>query len=103
MDANWWKAWAPKLSAYAILIRLLIDQRISAREFEALFLQLYQDDPTDWPVNVLDVLEGLFADVDEFSTDQAARPANAESAERQLRSRASKAFTRLAELAPAIS
>lgn len=102
MDANWWKAWAPKLSAYAILIRLLIDQRISAREFEALFLQLYQDDPTDWPVNVLDVLENLFADVDEFSTAQAARPASTERVEHLLRSRASEAFTRLSELAPAI-
>lgn len=102
MDANWWKAWAPKLSAYAILIRLLIDQRISAREFEALFLQLYQDDPTDWPVNVLDVLESLFADVDEFSTAQAARPASAESGEHELRKCASVAFQQLSELAPAL-
>lgn len=102
MDANWWKAWAPKLSAYAILIRLLIDERISGREFAALFLQLYQDDPTDFPVHVLDVLESLFADVDEFSTAQAARPGNAESVEHQLRSRASKAFQQLSELAPVL-
>jgi hypothetical protein len=102
MDAHWWKAWAPKLSAYAILIRLLIDQRISAKEFEALFLQLYQDDPTDWPVNVLDVLEGLFADVDEFSAAHAARPAAADSEEHSLRERAAKAFEQLSELSPVI-
>jgi hypothetical protein len=98
MDAHWWSAWAPKLSAYAILIRLLIDQRISGQEFEALFLQLYQDDPTDWPIHVLDVLEGLFADVDELSGgNYQANPGRAES---ELRQRARLAFSQLSELAP---
>jgi hypothetical protein len=102
VDAHWWSAWAPKLTAYSLLIRLLIDERISGKEFEALFLQLYQDDPTDWPVHVLDVLEGLFADVDELGVGHSGLAANPGRAESELRQRANAAFGRLAELTPAL-
>lgn len=97
MDARWVTAWTPKLSAYTILIRLLIDERISGAEFETLFLQLYQDDPTDWPVHMLDVLEELFADVDELGEHGWDSPRH----EAELRHRARLAFNQLAELAPA--
>jgi hypothetical protein len=93
-------ALAPKLSAYSLLIRMVIEQRISAREFETLYLQLYQDDPTDWPIDVLDVLEDLFADLDElFGSNEPVNPGPAAS---ELQRRAQVAFYRLAELAPTI-
>ncbi|PKQ31984.1 MAG: hypothetical protein CVT62_06270 [Actinobacteria bacterium HGW-Actinobacteria-2] len=93
-------ALAPKLSAYSLLIRMVIDQRISAREFETLYLQLYQDDPTDWPIDVLDVLESLFADLDElFGPNEPGNPGRASS---ELQRRARGAYSRLAELAPTI-
>ena len=93
-------ALAPKLSAYSLLIRLVIDQRISAREFETLYLQLYQDDPTDWPISVLDVLEGLFADLDElFGQSDPGNPGRAAS---ELQRRAQAASSRLIELAPSL-
>jgi hypothetical protein len=90
----------PKLSAYSLLIRMVIEQRISAREFEVLYLQLYQDDPTDWPIDVLDVLEGLFADLDElFGQSEPGNPGRAAS---ELQRRAQAAYARLNELAPAV-
>lgn len=93
-------ALAPKLSAYSLLIRMMIDQRISAREFESLFLQLYQDDPTDWPIDILDVLEDLFADLDElFGQNEPGNPGRAAS---ELQRRAQVAYSRLAELAPTV-
>ncbi|MCE1173817.1 MAG: colicin immunity domain-containing protein [Propionibacteriales bacterium] len=93
-------ALTPKLSAYSLLMRMVIDQRISAREFETLFLQLYQDDPTDWPIDVLDVLETLFADLDElFGQGDPANPGRAGS---ELQRRAQIAYSSLAELAPTV-
>jgi hypothetical protein len=90
-------ALTPKLSAYSQLLRMLIDQRISAAEFETLFLQLYQDDPTDWPIDLLDVLEGLFGDIDELYGPQA--PDSPDWAEAELRRRAESSYSRLQELA----
>lgn len=99
MTANWLTAWAPKLSAYSLLIRLLIEERISGSEFESLFLQLYQDDPTDWPVQVLDVLEGIFADLDELFGKHV-HPISAQ-AEVDLRQRVLIADAQLSELTAA--
>ncbi len=91
-------ALTPKLSAYSLLMRMVIEQRISAREFETLFLQLYQDDPSDWPIDVLDVLETLFADLDElFGQGDPANPGRASS---ELQRRAQVAHTQLSALAP---
>ncbi len=98
MDTQWWSAWTPKLSAYAILLRLLIDARISAKEFQTLFLQMYQDDPTEWPIHLLDVLEELFADVDELGEHGWDNPRH----EAELRHRARLVFNQFSELAPAV-
>lgn len=61
-----WTAWEAALSGYLLLLRMLTEERINVSEFELLFGQLYSDDNTDWPVEALDVLEAIYADLNEF-------------------------------------
>jgi hypothetical protein len=96
--SHWWCSWPAALSGYAVLLRLLVDGRISAAEFEVLFLQLYDDDALDWTVQQLDVLESLFADLEEFRARRAPRSEPVGIGELELRNRAAMAFERLSAM-----
>lgn len=95
MADNWWDSWVPAVVPYAVLLRLLRDGRISAEEFEVVFLPLYKNDPTAWPPEIFDVLDGFFADVDDFCADPEVRGAVGGIGEQELRDRASAAFAHL--------
>jgi hypothetical protein len=47
VDEYWWEAegWPSDLSSYVILIRAFVDGRITAPEFETLYLVLFKRDP----------------------------------------------------------
>jgi hypothetical protein len=96
MSERWWAPWGEPIAAYAILIRLMADGRISGAEFEVLFGQHYQDDTTDWPIEVLDVLEQVYFDLQDFRGGRPARGQAKGLDEVELRSRAVAAFERLA-------
>ena len=69
----WWSSWVPSLAPYAILLSELVRGAISADEFEVVFLRLYKLDPTEWSPEVFDVLESLFAGVDDYCADATLR------------------------------
>ena len=87
------------LAPYAVLLRLLIDGRVTGEEFEGMFLPFYKNDATSWSTEIFDVLDGFFADVDDFCADPALRAEVGGLDEAELRRRAEIAFERLAELA----
>ena len=74
MADRWWSSWVAAAVPYAVLLRQLVDGRVSAEEFEVVFLPLYKRDTTDWPSEIFDVLDGFFADVDDFCADPARGP-----------------------------
>lgn len=84
---------------YGVLVRLFVNRSISADEFEVVFLRLYKLDPTEWPPDLFDVLETLFADVDAYCANDAIRDDVGGLDAGQLRSRAASAFVRLEQLA----
>ena len=84
---------------YGILVRLFVDGRITAEEFEVIFLRLYKADPTSWSGEVFDVLDRLFGDVDAFSGDERLRAATDGIDAGELRHRATVAFRELERLA----
>lgn len=61
------------LQPYLRLIQAFTRGGLSADSFEAEFLDLYLNDPTHWPVDLFDVLDGLFADVDDYVAEPALR------------------------------
>jgi Bacterial self-protective colicin-like immunity len=83
------------LEPYGALLRMLVEGRIAAAEFEAVFLPLYKNDPTAWPPAVFDILDGVFADVDEFCADPALLAAGGGIDAAELRRRAEVAYARL--------
>lgn len=99
MDESWWSSWVSAVAPYAVLLRLFVDQLVSGEEFEVLFLPLYKQDPTQWPPDIFDVLDGLFADVDDFCSDERLRAEVGGIDQSELRRRAAAAFDRLSALA----
>lgn len=99
MDDPWWASWIGPVVPYAVLLRQFLDGRITADEFQVVFFRLYKLDPTEWPPTLFDVLDRLFADVDDYCGDSELRAkVDAIDAE-ELRRRAQSAFHRLDELA----
>jgi hypothetical protein len=95
----WWSSWVAPVVPYAVLLRLLIDGRLAGEEFEVVFLPLYKKDATSWSPEIFDVLDGFFADVDDFCADPVLRAEVGGMDEAELRCRAEIAYQRLAELA----
>jgi hypothetical protein len=99
VGSSWWDSWAKDVVPYAVLLRLFVSGSCSADEFEVVFLRLYLDDGTDWPDDIFDVLDGLFASVDEYCSDDALRQEVGGIDGEQLRLRAGKAFETLRAIA----
>jgi len=95
----WWSSWVPAVAPYAILLRLFIAGAMSADEFEVVFLRLYKSDATDWSPELFEVLDGLFADVDDYCADPSLRESVGGTDEEALRVRCEVAVDKLRELA----
>lgn len=96
---QWWSRWGVAVAPYAVLMRLLIDGRVKGEEFEVVFLRLYKGDATRWPPEIFDVLDGFFADVDEFCDDPSLRAEVGGIDETELRRRAEITLDRLSVVA----
>lgn len=83
------------LAGYAELISRFVDGRISAQEFESSYLRMFKNEKTRFPVDVFDLLDGLFADVDEYVADPDLRNDAGGLDDEQLRTRARTAYDRL--------
>jgi len=79
---------------YTALIRGFLDKAIDARELESRFLEKFKNETTILPLDVFEVLDELFADVDAFCPD----PGLCEDDdlnEQQLRAKAAEALAKL--------
>ena len=92
---NWWESWLTTLAPYGVLMRAFVDGRVSAEEFELLFLRLYKQDATDWPPDVFDALDGLFGAVDDYCADPKLRAKTDGIGEMELRDRAIATYEQL--------
>jgi hypothetical protein len=82
-----------------VLLQQFLDDRVTANEFKGIFLRLYKLDPTAWPADIFDVLDRLFADVDDYCSDSELRAKVGGLDAEELRERARNAFERLGDLA----
>lgn len=55
---------------YKILLQLLATRKLSAIEFQTIFLPLYKNDPKIWDEESFSLLESVFADVDALTDMQ---------------------------------
>jgi hypothetical protein len=95
----WWSSWVPAVAPYAVLLRLFADGAMSADEFEVVFLRLYKADSTDWSPELFRVLDGLFADVDDYCSDPRLRQSVGGLDEEALRAKCTLALADLRNLA----
>ncbi len=99
----WWSTWVGSVAPYAVLLRLFVDGRMTAAEFELVFLRLYKVDSTPWPSELFGVLDGLFGDVDAYCVDDEVRREVGGLDADELRHRAANTLRQLEVLAPGVT
>lgn len=101
MADPWWERekWAVDLAQYVILIRAFLENRLTGQEFQLLYLSHFKSDSRHRPNEIFDILDGLFADVDEYCYDDELRQRAGGINESQLRERVRSAEERLAVVA----
>jgi len=69
---RWWEdeRWAVYLFPHVILIRAFLERRLTAVEFEVLFLAAFKAEGPRRPPEIFNVLERIFFDVDDFCPDE---------------------------------
>lgn len=83
------------LETYRDSIRRFVIGEISADEFEADYLIRFKDDPNQVTGEEFDILDELFADVDEYVSDPTLRESAGGISGEELRARARDAYSRL--------
>jgi hypothetical protein len=83
------------LEQYRDLIRRFVIGDISADEFEADYLARFKDDPNQVIGEEFDILDELFADVDDYVRDPTLRESTGGISDEELRARARDAYARL--------
>lgn len=85
------------VTAFATLIEVFLQKRMSVLEFESAYLRAFKDDATDWPEPIYAILNDVFLDVDAYYPDPAIRGAF-EIDEAELRSRVERSLSALRRL-----
>jgi Bacterial self-protective colicin-like immunity len=83
------------LEAFRDLIRRFAIGEISADEFETDYLARFKDDPNQVVGEEFDILDELFADVDDYVSDPTLRERAGGISGEELRARARDAYARL--------
>jgi type VI protein secretion system component VasK len=83
------------LESYRDLIRGFVIGDISADQFEMDYLAQFKDDPNQVVGEEFDILDELFADVDDYVSDPALRASTGGLSGEELRARAHDAYARL--------
>jgi Bacterial self-protective colicin-like immunity len=83
------------LERYRDLIRRFVTGDISADEFETDYLARFKDDPNQVIGEEFDILDELFADVDDYVSDPTLRESTGGISGEELRARARDAYARL--------
>lgn len=97
----WWERekWAVDLAQYVILIRAFLEERLTGPEFQLLYFAVFKSDDKNRPPEIFNILDGLFADIDDYCPDDALREQAGGIDERELRIRVRRAQARLSEVA----
>ena len=97
----WWERekWAVDLVPYVILIRVFLEDRLASAEFQQLYFALFKSDHKHRPREIFNILDELFADIDNYCSDDALRHEVGGIDEEELRNRARLAEVRLADVA----
>ncbi|WP_082973438.1 colicin immunity domain-containing protein [Mycobacterium sp. E2327] len=82
---------------YAPLIASFVDHQISAREFESRYLTLFKNDRDQVRSREFNILDRLFADVDEYTADPDLRRRVGGLDDQELRTCAREAYRKLRE------
>ena len=90
-----------RVREYLALVQTFVDGGLPAAAFESTFRTRYLSDETGWTTAEFDVLDRLFADVDDFVPDDLLRAEAGGLDEAGLRRRAAAALPRLVELSEA--
>ncbi len=85
-------SWTIAVAPYLVIMRQFIAGSITGEEFETVFLPLYKRDPTRWPADIFRVLDGVFADVDDFVFDAGLRNTVGGLDENALREKVERAY-----------
>jgi len=88
------------LENYRDLIRRFVIGDISADEFETDYLARFKDDPNQVIGEEFDILDELFADVDDYVSDPTLRESTGGIGGEELRDRARDAYARLFDARP---
>jgi hypothetical protein len=98
---SWWERerWAVDLVQYVILIRAFLEGRLTGQEFQMLYFAVFKSDNKHRPPEIFDILDGLFADIDDYCSDDAVRQRVGGIDEEELRARTRTAEARLADVA----
>jgi hypothetical protein len=83
------------LEKYRDLIRRFVTGEISADEFETNYLTRFKDDPKQVSGEEFDILDELFADVDDYVSDPTLRETTGGISAEELRARARDTYARL--------
>jgi self-protective colicin-like immunity protein len=83
------------LENYRDLIHRFVIGDMSADEFETDYLARFKDDPNQVTGEEFDILDGLFADVDDYVADPTLRESTGGISGEELRARARDAYARL--------
>jgi hypothetical protein len=83
------------LEGYRDLVRRFVIGDISADEFEPDYLARFKDDPNQVMGQEFDILDELFADVDNYVSDPALRESTGGISGEELRARAHAAYDHL--------
>jgi hypothetical protein len=83
------------LETYRDLIHRFVTGEVSADEFEADYLARFKGDPNQVIGEEFDILDGLFADVDDYLSDPTLRASAGGISGEELRARARDAYARL--------
>jgi hypothetical protein len=90
--------WIPRFLPYVILLSAFTERRITAREFEQLYMAIFKNDPNKWEPLVFGILDSLFGDVDEYCSDPVLRAEVGGMDDEELRVSAEAALVRLSAI-----
>jgi Bacterial self-protective colicin-like immunity len=85
------------INRYKELISRFINGQISGEEFQTSYLPLFKTDKTPVPSKEFDILDGLFADTDDYTSDPELRERAGGLDDEELRTRAREAYRKLYE------
>ena len=73
MHGPWWHSWSPQFADLGVLLRLFLDERISADELEVLFFPIPTSGSGPMSQELYDLLQTIFYAVEDYCGDPSLR------------------------------